>query len=158
MAQTYKIRLKRWNGSDFDTLKLPSSDILMDSGATVEDAINGKAAINDSATTVNNVWSAQKTQDEINNSKPRIASVSLSTTWNGSSPGPYTQNITISGQTITNKTKVDIQPNSTILTAMSNDGIYGMYIENNNGTLTAYSVGEKPTTSLTIQVSLVEVK
>lgn len=156
MAQNYKIRLKRWNGVDFDTLNLSSENILMNSGTNVETAINNKPSINDSSSTSSNVWSAQKTQSEVNGIKPIIASVTLSATWSGA--GPYTQVITITGQTITNKTKVDIQPDSTVITAMMNNGIYGLYIENNNGTLTVYSVGGKPNASLTIQVSLVEVQ
>jgi hypothetical protein len=33
---------------------------------------------------------------------------------------------------------------------LAEDGVLGLYISNNNGTLTAYSVGEKPTIALTI--------
>lgn len=156
MAQNYKVRLKRWNGVDFDTLNLSSENILMNSGTNVETAINNKPSINDSTSTASNVWSAQKTETEVNGIKPIITSITLSSTWNGSDP--YTQTVTIAGQTITNKTKVDIQPSSTVITAMMNNGIYGIYIENNNGTLTAYSVGGKPSSSLTVQVSLSEVQ
>lgn len=160
MAQNYKIRLRRWNGTDFDTLNLSSENILMNSGVTAETAINGKPSINDSSTSATSVWSSSKTNTSLNtvanNAKPRIASVTLSSSWSGS--GPYSQSITISGQTITSKTKIDIQPNSTVLTAMMNNNIYGMYIVNNSGSLTAYCVGGKPSSSLTIQVSLVEVQ
>ena len=106
------------------------------------------------------VWSGEKTQTELTsvstNAKPRIATVSLSSTWSGS--GPYTQTVTIAGQTITAKTKVDVQPDSTVITNMMNNNVYSLYIENNNGTLTAYAVGGKTSTSLSLQVSLVEVQ
>lgn len=160
MAQNYKVRLKRWNGTDFDVLNLSSQNILMDSGINVETAINSKPSINDSSATSSSVWSGEKTQTELTsvstNVKPRIATVTLSSTWSGA--GPYTQTVTIAGQTITAKTKVDVQPNSTVITNMMNNSVYSLYIENNNGTLTAYAVGGKPSTSLSLQVSLVEVQ
>ena len=132
----------------------------MDSGTNVETAINNKPSINDSSATASSVWSGQKTQTELTsvstNAKPRVATITLSSTWSGS--GPYTQTVTIAGQTITNKTKVDIQPNATVITNMMNNGVYSLYVENNNGTLTAYAVGGKTSTSLSLQVSLVEVQ
>lgn len=156
MAQNYKIRLRRWNGTDFDILCLSSQNILMDSGQNVETAINNKPSINDNTSTSTNVWSAQKTSNQINNIKERLATVNLSSSWSGA--GPYSQTVTISGETITNKTKVDVQPNSTVIQAMMNNGIYGLYIENNNGTLTAYCVGGYFSDSISIQVSLSEVQ
>ena len=160
MAQNYKIRLKRWNGIDFDTLNFSSENVLMNSGENVENEILGRAKINDNQTTSTNAWSAQKIQEELStlssNLKPKLKNITLSSTWNGS--GPYTQTVNITGETITEKTKVDIQPDSTVLTAMMNSGIYGMYIENNNGVLTAYSIGAKPSSSLNIQISLIEVR
>lgn len=156
MAQNYKVRLKRWNGTDFDVLNLSSQNILMDSGVNAETAINSKPSINDSSATSSSVWSGEKTQNELTNAKPRIATVTLSSTWSGA--GPYTQTVTIAGQTITAKTKVDVQPDSTVITNMMNNNVYSLYIENNNGTLTAYAVGGKTSTSLSLQVSLVEVQ
>lgn len=156
MAQNYKIRLRRWNGTDFDILCLSSQNILMDSGQNVETAINNKPSINDNTSTSTNVWSAQKTSNQINSVKERLATVNLSSSWNGT--GPYTQTVTISGQTITNKTKVDVQPDSTVIQSMMNNGIYGLYIENNNSTLTAYCVGGHFSDSISIQVSLSEVQ
>lgn len=156
----YKIRLKRWNGTDFDVLNLSSQNVLMNSGTTVEAAINSKPSINDSSATSSSVWSGGKVQTELStvstNAKPKIATTTLSDTWSGT--GPYTQTITITGQTITANTKVDIQPNSTLLTNMMNNGVYSIYIQNNNGTLTAYAIGGKTTTSLSVQVSLTEVR
>lgn len=160
MSQNYKIKLRRWNGTDFDVLNLSSQNILMDSGINAETAINSKPSIDDSLTNSSSVWSSEKTQTELTdvstNAKPRIATITLSSTWSGN--GPYTQTVTINGETITSKTKVDIQPNSTAVTNMMNNGVYSLYIENNNGSLIAYAIGGKTSASLSLQVSLVEVQ
>ena len=73
--------------------------------------------------------------------------VTLSTNWIGSA-SPYTQTVTISN--ITANSKVDLQPDTTTITQMADDGTIALYISNENGTLTANAVGEKPTAELTI--------
>ena len=40
---------------------------------------------------------------------------------------------------------------------MITDGTVALQIVNNDGTLTAYAVGEKPTVELTIQITITEV-
>ena len=80
--------------------------------------------------------------------------VTLSTNWTGDA-SPYTQSVTISG--ITANSKVDLQPDATAITQMADDGTVALYIANDNGTLTAYAVGEKPTAELTIQATVSEV-
>lgn len=162
MAQNYKVKLKRWNGIDFDTLNLSSQNVIMNSGQNVETAINNKPSINDNTTTQSNVWSANKTNNQLNivatNAKPRIASVTLNSTWTSAGNSLYTKTFTIANETITAKTKVDIQQDDTIINVMVNNTIYGMYVLNNNGSLTMCCVGGKPSSSITVQVSLVEVK
>ena len=86
--------------------------------------------------------------------KIKYASVTLSTDWTGDA-SPYTQTVTISG--ITANSKVDLQPDATAITKMADDGTVALYIANDNGTLTAYAVGDKPTVALTIQATITEV-
>lgn len=82
-------------------------------------------------------------------------SITLSTTWSGSDP--YTQTVTLSNYTVTSNSKVDIQPDSTAIAQLISDGVKGLYILNNAGTLTAYAVGAPTTASLTLQVTITEV-
>lgn len=84
----------------------------------------------------------------------KAATVSLGTTWSGSDP--YTQSIT-SSFTTTAKTVVDIQPDPDIVAQLINDGVSEMLIKNDGGTLTAYSFGGAPSTSLTLPVIYSEV-
>lgn len=54
--------------------------------------------------------------------------------------------------------KIDVQPDNTVINQMLNDGVVAIYFENENGVVTAYSVGAKPTADLTVQVTLSEVR
>lgn len=88
---------------------------------------------------------------------PKKISISLPTaSWTESS-GVYSQTVTISGYTVTNNTKIDLQGDSTIFNQMLEDGTTKMYVSNNNGTLTAYALGEKPSINLTVQATVYEV-
>ena len=40
MSASYKVRVRRYNGTDYDTLNFSSQNIIMNDGSTVEDAIN----------------------------------------------------------------------------------------------------------------------
>ena len=96
------------------------------------------------------------TQDDLNTKQGKIkySYVTLSTEWAGDA-SPYTQSVVISGTTT--NSKVDLQPDATAIAQMADDGTVALYIANDNGTLTAYAVGEKPTVALTIQATITEV-
>lgn len=81
-------------------------------------------------------------------------SVTFSTDWTGD-VSPYSQIVTVSGTTA--NSKVDLQPEAIVIQQMVDDGTIALYIINDNGVLTAYAVGEKPTVEMTIQVTITEV-
>lgn len=80
--------------------------------------------------------------------------VTLSTNWLGSS-SPYTQIVTISGTTP--NSKIDLQSDATVIQQMIDDEVVALYIVNDNGVLTAYAMGEKPTAKITVQAIITEV-
>lgn len=85
---------------------------------------------------------------------PRTASVTLpAAAWTGENP--YTQSVTLTG--ITAQSKVDLQPDATVLAALIDDGVNALYIANDNGSLTAYAVGAAPKADMTVQATVMEV-
>lgn len=87
---------------------------------------------------------------------PYKTSVTLDTSWSGSDP--YTHAVSITGYTITANSKVDIQPDDTVLTRLEDDGVTSLRIDNTDGTLSAVARGGAPTASLTLQATVQEVK
>lgn len=89
-------------------------------------------------------------------STPSRSIVNLTTTWSGS--GPYTQVVTVDNVTITPNSKIDLQPDSTVLNQLLSDGVQALWIQNDGGVLTAYAIGASPSVALSIQclVSLTE--
>ena len=85
-----------------------------------------------------------------------VGSISLSATWTETS-GVYTQEVTISGVTITEASKVDLQPSASQIVALIEDGIKSLFIVNNSGVLTATAIGGATTTSMTVQCTVEEV-
>ena len=83
----------------------------------------------------------------------KTASITLAAaSWTGDDP--YTQIVTISG--VTAKSRIDLNPSAAVLAAAMEGG-YGLVIGNNNGTVTVYAVGAKPSAAITVQVSITEV-
>ena len=127
-----------------DTTTDANGNIIVDVSSSADDSIALATAGNYSDKNIifNLTTSTKKT------------TVTLSTNWTGSA-SPYTQTVTISGTTA--NSKVDLQPDTTTITQMADDGTIALYISNENGTLTANAVGEKPTVALTIQATITEV-
>lgn len=94
------------------------------------------------------VWS-----DNEGSSSPRKITATLSSDWEGNE-SPYYQNITIQG--ITNKSYITLCPTANQLNQLIDNGVQGFNIENNNGILTAYVIGDKPTDSIDIQCIIEE--
>lgn len=74
--------------------------------------------------------------------------------WMGAE-SPYSQ--TISGLGATANSKVDIQMDATSLGVLIDSGTSAIWMENNNGTITAKVLGEKPSADMTVQVTITEV-
>ena len=73
------------------------------------------------------------------NKIPQLGKITIGDSWSGNDP--YTQIVTVKDVTVTENSKIDLQPDITLLSALSNADITAMYVENNGGTLTLYSVG-----------------
>ena len=67
-----------------------------------------------------------------------------------------TQTVSVEGIGVNDK--IDIQPDGNVINQMLNDGVVAIYFGNENGVVTAYSVGAKPTADITVQVTLSEVR
>lgn len=82
-------------------------------------------------------------------SKPRVGTITMSTSWSGSNP--WYQTVTVSGTSVFSNSVVSLQPDYTAFNQMVANGTAAIYISNNNGTLTAYAILNKPTAALTVQ-------
>lgn len=93
--------------------------------------------------------------DKVKTAVPKKHTVSLPTaSWMGAE-SPYSQ--TISGLGATANSKVDIQMDATSLGVLIDSGTSAIWMENNNGTITAKVLGEKPSADMTVQVTITEV-
>ena len=79
-----------------------------------------------------------------------VDTVSLGTSWTGT--GPYTQVVTVAEADA--DSKVDIQPDATIIQKLIDAGTTALYIVNDNGVFSAVAIGSAPTESLTIQCTI----
>lgn len=84
-----------------------------------------------------------------------IGSLSIGTSWTGSE-SPYSQSITISGYTVTANTRVDLAADANTIATLTEQGVKSLFVVNDNGALTLYAVGEKPTSSITVQAAVYE--
>lgn len=83
-----------------------------------------------------------------------LSSVSLSAAWSGADP-IFSQSITV--QNASKNSKIDLQPDETLLQAMIADGVTALWVENNNGVLTAKCLGSALSAAHTVQCTITEV-
>ena len=160
MAQTYEIDINRYNGADYDTLlptpathaathKADGTDpIEVSTGSLTSDFILPVTKGGTNASSASDARTNLGAQAQVKTASITLAAAS----WTGDDP--YTQTVTISG--VTAKSRIDLNPSAAVLSAAMEGG-YGLVIGNNNGTVTVYAVGAKPTTAITVQVSITEV-
>lgn len=72
--------------------------------------------------------------------------------WTGE--GTYTQSITLAD--VTPNSKIDIQPDDNAMNTII-AGNYRLLIKNDNGVVTAYVFGTKPSTDLNLQLTITEI-
>lgn len=87
----------------------------------------------------------------------RYATITLPVASWAASGDNYIQTVTVSGYTVTANTMVDLQASPAVVAQLVADEVNALTIVNNNGTLTATSVGAAPTAALSVQVILKEV-
>ena len=86
--------------------------------------------------------------------KERIADVQLlADKWDGEA-SPYSQVVEIPGTTV--RSKVDLQPDLEQLTIFHEKDL-AFVAENDDGVITVFCLGQKPTNDYTIQVTITEV-
>lgn len=153
----------------FDTAPAENSTNPVTSGgvytalSTLSDVVDGKqdALTFDAAPTNNstNPVTSGGVYTALSGKEPNIAkgTISTGTTWSGSGTGPFTQTVTVSGASVTAKSKVDLQPDAAAFAQLLSDHVKAIFISNNSGTLTAYAVGRKPTAAITFQCTVMEV-
>jgi hypothetical protein len=86
----------------------------------------------------------------------RKGTISLSAQWDGD--GLYTQTVTVPGIPVTANSKVDLQPDMEEIEQLAGDGVAALYVENDNGVLTAYAAGAAPSSAMTLQCTVTEVR
>lgn len=84
-----------------------------------------------------------------------IATITIPLSWTDSGSGYYTATPTIDA-VFTSNSKIDLQPDIATIAQLRDDGVEALYIENNSMALTAYAVGNAPSTALTMQCTVTE--
>ena len=72
--------------------------------------------------------------------------------------GLYTQAVTVPGIPVTANSKVDLQPDMEEIEQLAGDGVAALYVENDSGVLTAYAAGAAPSSAMTLQCTVTEVR
>lgn len=122
------------------TNQIASSDeygVLVDLIHEVEDLITDNAICTASVTITSSGWSSATTVNNIL---------------------VYSHAVSVTGYTVTANTRADLSCDRSTLAALLESNVTSMFIVNNSGTLTAYAISAKPTSDITVQVALTEVK
>lgn len=87
-----------------------------------------------------------------------IGSISLGTEWTETEEGSgiFTQSVSVPGITISDRSMINLQPDAATLRSMMDDGVYSLTVGNDNGVLTAYSIGAVPQAALTVQCTILD--
>ena len=143
--------------SEFDQ-KAPKSNPTFTGNVVVPDQAagtnNGNAANTKFVHSEVATAKAEAISSAVTQSKPKKANVSLSSSWGGTEPD-FTQTVSVSGATA--NSKIDLQPDATVIGRMMEDGVSALYIVNNNGVCTAHAIGAAPTAPITVQITVEEV-
>ena len=136
------------DGTCVVTSKSPTMTLLTDTpGVTIEAEYNA-----DTKTWVENYL--RDNAPSGSGSAPWMTSISLpASKWVGEN-SPYSQVVTING--ITNNSRVDLFPTVAQL-AIFHEKDVSFVTENDNGKVTVYAIGDKPTNDYTMQVQITEV-
>ena len=98
------------------------------------------------------VWGA--ITDTSNVSAPKLTSITMkASAWQGTNH-PYSQVVTCNGVNV--NSKLDLQPTPTQIVGLQ-DAEISLMLTNNNGTVTAWAIGGKPTSDYTMDVLITEV-
>lgn len=98
------------------------------------------------------VWGA--ISDTSAASAPKLTSITMpASAWVGTSQ-PYSQVVACSG--VNANSKIDLQPTPTQIVALQ-DAEISLMATNNNGTVTVWAIGNKPTSNYTMDVLITEV-
>ena len=142
----------------FDNAPIQGSNNILSSGAIYEAIMDVHAEVEMDGTPTSGSAKAVSSGGvyiALASKQDRIwkATLSLSTTWSGSNP--YTQTITLTGSTA--NSMIELHPTLAQIQQFKADGVDAMWVENNNGTLTVYALGAKPTVALSLQCTVTEV-
>ena len=152
------LELLNENGNLEVQLVLQNKDGLIWKSATKKFVILGSVdAVEDIVHQEDFITKAQKLLDELKISQTatsKIASITLyADEWVGTE-SLYTQVVTISGTT--KNSKIDLNPTVEQLSIFHNKDIT-FVVGNNNGVITVYCIGQKPTQDYTMQTTITEV-
>ena len=136
-----------------------SADIIVDAALNTEseNPVQNKviaSAINNLNTLVGDTTVSLQIQNYIQNFVPKHTTITLpAANWIGSS-NPYSQVVTVNGATV--NSKIDLQPTALQVIALQNSDI-ALMADNDDGVITVYALGGKPTADYTMQALITEV-